>query len=73
MIETISKRNLMEDITPDVLQMMTDKSCTFTHFLSYTKDVNLALATSAQRENPGHASMNTLERVRFRLQNHDTF
>ena len=73
LIETISKRNLMEYITTDVLRIMTDKSCTYTHSLSYTKDVNHALATSAQRENPDYASMNALEQVRFRLQNHDTF
>ena len=63
----------MKDITPDVLQMLTYKSCTYTHSLSYTKDVNHALATSAQKENPDYASLNTLEQVRFRLQNHNAF
>ena len=32
LIETISKRGMMKDITPDILQMLIDKSCTYSHF-----------------------------------------
>ena len=56
-----------------MLQILTDKICTYTHSLSYTKDVNHPLVNSAQKGNPDYAGMNELEQVSFRLRNHDTF
>ena len=63
----------MADITPDVLQLLTDKSCTYNHSMSYTKDVNSALATSAQRGIQEYSSMDILSQAKYRLQHHETF
>ena len=63
----------MKDITPDILQMLIDKSWTYSHSLAYTKDVNHALANSAHKDNPLFAEMTQMEQVSYRLKNHDTF
>ena len=73
LIETISKRKMMESVTPEILQMLIDKSCTFSHALAYNKDVNHALANSVHKNNPIFAGMSEMEQVSYRLRNHDSF
>ena len=63
----------MEETMPDILKLLTDKSCTYSHSLAYNKDVNHALANSELIDNPTFSGMTRMEQASFRLKNHNTF
>ena len=66
-LENISKRKMMESVTPELLQLLIEKSCTYSQATAYNKDVNHALANTMHKKDPRLAGLSEMEQIFFQV------
>ena len=72
-LENISKRNMLESVTPELLQLLIEKSCTFSQATTYNRDVNHALVNTMHKKDPRLNGLSEMEQISFKLANHESF
>ena len=71
LIEVLQNRKVVSDVTPEVLFLLLERSCTHTHSIQYMKDVNTELTKESQ--DAEFTDMSRLQQAQFKLENHERF
>ena len=64
---------MLESVTPELLQLLIENSCTYSQATAYNKDVNQALVNTMHKKDPGLAGLSEMEQISFKLINHNSF